>query len=186
MAKRKAPREKDQDAAANRAAEQEHRAQMQVEALLSQGKDSAWFLQHQANTVARAASSPTPYISGLTTPEAYREKTPSSYVLPTEEVPYLLGEAAKISDQKRQDYAGADPDENFIESAKFSGRLCRGLPETDCRRSTTTLIGVKLARMLTIGLSGIANHESLDDTLTDLINYTAILIRQNMRARRAS
>ena len=105
-------------------------------------------------------------------------------VLPEEEVSTILSNAAAISDQKRKDYAGVDPDENFTESARFAGRVCRGLPEEDRRRSTAVLIGVKLVRLETIGLAGSALNESLDDTLTDLINYTAILLRQQKRARR--
>lgn len=192
MAKRKTLREKDkgyiatyikhrdadQDAAANRAAEQEYRAQMQVEALLSQGKDATFFLQHQANTMGgKLFTGVTDSLSEVTGPD----------VLPEEEISFILGAAAKISEKKRAMYAGTDPDENFIESAKFAGRLCRGLPTDDPRRSTATLIGVKLARVMNLGLSGDAEYfESIEDTLVDLVNYFALLIRQQKRAARGN
>jgi hypothetical protein len=111
-------------------------------------------------------------------------KDPDAYVLPAEEVSSILSAAAAISEKKRADYAGADPDENFTRAAKFAGLVCSGLPELDRRRATAMLIGVKLARLANIGLGGQANNESVNDTLTDLINYVAILQRQNLRAAR--
>ena len=107
------------------------------------------------------------------------------YVRPEEEVSFILKAAAALSDKKRQDYAGADPDENFTRAAKFAGLICKGLPDLDRRRATAMLVGVKLARLANLGLAGSTpEHESVDDTLVDLINYTAILKRQNLRARR--
>lgn len=99
------------------------------------------------------------------------------------EVSTILKKAAAISDKKRQDYAGTDPDENFIRAAEIAANICKGLADTDPRRATAILIGVKLARLQNLGLNGAANHESVDDTLDDTINYVAILKRQTLRAR---
>lgn len=99
------------------------------------------------------------------------------------EVSTILKAAADLCDRKRRDYAGEDSDSNFTSSAAFAARVCRGLPDNDRRRSTATLIGIKLARLDTLGLAGNALNESLDDTLRDIINYVALLLRQQMRAR---
>jgi hypothetical protein len=111
--------------------------------------------------------------------ETYGEETPTTNPY---DVSTILREAADLSEKKRADYAGDDPDENFIRAAKFAGIVCDGIGEIDPRRATVTLIGTKLARLMNVGLVNSAMNETISDTLTDLINYTAILKRQQARA----
>lgn len=101
---------------------------------------------------------------------------------PEWEISAILKAATGISERKRSDYAGVDPDDNFISSAQFAADICKGLSETDPRRSTAVLIGVKLARLRNLGLTGGPKNEPIGDTLDDTINYVAILRRQTLRA----
>jgi hypothetical protein len=78
--------------------------------------------------------------------------------------------------RKAADYApGADPFENFRFAATFAARVCRGLPDTDPRRAAATLIGVKISRLMSLGIAGEAQNEGVRDTLADLRVYAAIL-----------
>ncbi len=91
----------------------------------------------------------------------------------------ILTADAEIYDRKAADYApGSDPWENFRASAAFMAAVCRGLPEDDLKRATVLLIGVKISRLMTLGLVGKAKNESIKDTLRDLRVYTAILEAQ--------
>lgn len=87
---------------------------------------------------------------------------------------------ATVYDKKAADYApGDDPWENFRTSAAFAAAVCRDLPEDDPRRSTCVLMGVKISRLMTLGLGGKATNEAIVDTLRDLRVYTAILEAQS-------
>lgn len=91
-------------------------------------------------------------------------------------VPAILRADADIYEKKAADYApGEDPWENFRFAAAFAAKVCRGLPEADMRRATVLLIGVKISRLMTLGLAGDAKNESIIDTARDLRVYTAIL-----------
>ena len=87
----------------------------------------------------------------------------------------LRGDALTYA-RKAADYApNADPNENFRTAATFAARVCRGFPETDPRRAVATLIGVKISRLMTLGLARDAQNESVKDSLADLRVYAAIL-----------
>lgn len=78
--------------------------------------------------------------------------------------------------RKAADYAnGPDPFENFRFAAIFAARVCRGLPETDPRRAAATMVGVKMSRLMTVGLAGEATNEAAMDTLRDARVYLAIM-----------
>ena|ERR1035438_3813569 len=89
----------------------------------------------------------------------------------------ILRSDALTYSRKAADYTiqGSDPFENFRFSASFAARVCRGLPETDPRRAVATLIGVKISRLMTLGLAREAQNEGVIDTLSDLRVYCAIL-----------
>lgn len=92
----------------------------------------------------------------------------------------LLTADAALYDKKAADYApGSDPWENFRFASHFMATVCRGLPEDDLRRATVLLIGVKISRLMTVGLGGTASNETIKDTLRDQRVYTAILEAQS-------
>lgn len=86
--------------------------------------------------------------------------------------------------RKAADYAPdpTDPWENFTFAADVAARICRGLPGDDKRRATALLIGLKVSRLMTVGLAGKASNEAITDTLGDLRVYAAILQAQNADA----
>ena len=87
---------------------------------------------------------------------------------------------AAVYDRKAADYApGGDPWENFNFAAAFASRVCEGLAPDDLRRATVVLIGIKLSRLMTLGLVGPAKNEAITDTLKDLRVYAAILEAQH-------
>lgn len=91
-------------------------------------------------------------------------------------VPGILRADAELYERKAADYAnGGDPFENFRFAATFAARVCRGLPETDPRRAAATLIGVKISRMMTVGIGGRASNEAILDTIRDGRVYLGIL-----------
>lgn len=91
-------------------------------------------------------------------------------------VPETLRADADLYERKARDYApGGDLFENFRFSSTFAARVCRGLSETDPRRATAVLCGVKISRMQTLGLAGSASNEGVLDTIRDLRVYLAIL-----------
>jgi hypothetical protein len=91
-------------------------------------------------------------------------------------VPEILRADAGTYQRKAADYApGTDPFENFRFSAVFAARVCRGLPDTDPRRAAAVLIGVKISRLMSLGLAGEAQNENVIDTLSDLRVYVGIL-----------
>lgn len=90
-------------------------------------------------------------------------------------VPNILRADADLYERKAADYApGGDPFENFRFAATFASRVCRGLPETDPRRAAALLMGVKISRMMTLGIAGRASNEGFLDTARDLRVYTGI------------
>jgi hypothetical protein len=94
-------------------------------------------------------------------------------------VTIILQEDACVYAVKAADYApNVDPWENFRFAASFAARVCRGLPDGDKARATATLIGVKISRLMTLGLAGPASNECVTDTLRDLRVYAAILEAQ--------
>lgn len=99
-------------------------------------------------------------------------------------VPEILRADADVYEKKAADYApGSDPWENFRFAADFMARVCRGLPEDDLRRATVLLMGVKISRLMTLGLTGDAKNESITDTAKDLRVYTAILEDQQTESK---
>ncbi len=69
---------------------------------------------------------------------------------------------------KGDDYAQADRLSNF----KLAGYICGLLPEQQC----LSLIAVKVARLGTLLSSGKPpEHESIQDTVLDLVNYGALM-----------
>lgn len=86
--------------------------------------------------------------------------------------------------RKAADYAPdpADPWENFTFASAVAARICKGLADDDKRRATALLIGLKVSRLMTVGLAGKASNEAIDDTLGDLRVYAAILQAQNADA----
>src|ERR1017187_5472579 len=87
----------------------------------------------------------------------------------------LRGDALTYA-RKAADYApNAAPNETSRTAPTFAARVCRGLPETDPRRAVATLIGVKISRLMTLGLARDAQNEGVSDTLSDLRVYCAIL-----------
>ena len=99
----------------------------------------------------------------------------------------LLLSDATVYDRKAADYApGADPWENFRFSARVAAAICRGLPDDDPRRAAAVLIGVKVSRLMTVGLGRKASNETIIDTMRDLRVYVAILEAQHEEATRRS
>lgn len=91
-------------------------------------------------------------------------------------MPEILRTDADLYERKAADYAnGGDPFENFRFAATFTARVCRGLPETDPRRAAALLVGVKVSRMMTVGLGGRASNEAILDTVRDARVYLGIL-----------
>lgn len=91
-------------------------------------------------------------------------------------VPGILRADAELYERKTADYApNADPFENFRFAATFAARVCRGLPETDPRRAAAVLVGVKMSRLMTVGLAGAAQNEGVLDTIRDARVYLGIL-----------
>ena len=84
---------------------------------------------------------------------------------------------AAIYAKKAADYAPdtARPFQNFEFAAEFAQKVCLDLPADDPRRAVVTLMGVKLSRLMTLGLAGDATNEAVTDTLRDLRVYAAIL-----------
>jgi hypothetical protein len=103
---------------------------------------------------------------------------------PVSAVARRLRETAETYQRKAADYAPdpGRPFENFEFSSKLAARICLDLPADDPRRSTVALIGVKLSRLQTLGLTGKAANEAIEDTLGDLIVYLAILSEQQAKA----
>jgi hypothetical protein len=98
-------------------------------------------------------------------------------------VPTILRADADVYERKAADYApGLDPWENFRFAALFAARVCVGLPDDDPRRATALLMGVKISRLMTLGLKGTASNEKITDTTSDLRVYTAILENQQLEA----
>lgn len=97
-------------------------------------------------------------------------------------VPALLRADADLYEKKAGDYAPKieDPWENFKFAAHFAARVCLDLAAHDPRRATVTILGVKLSRLMTLGLAGAARNEAVEDTLKDLRVYAAILEAQNL------
>lgn len=96
-------------------------------------------------------------------------------------VPEILRADADVYEKKAADYApGSDPWENFRFASHFAARVCLDLAADDPRRATVTIIGVKLSRLMTLGLAGEAKNEAVEDTLKDLRVYAAILEAQNL------
>ena len=92
----------------------------------------------------------------------------------------ILMDDGIVYSQKAADYApDGDPWQNFCTSAAFAAAVCRGLPENDPRRSTAVLIGVKISRLMTLGLTKEAKNEAIKDTMRDLRVYVAILEAQS-------
>ncbi len=93
-------------------------------------------------------------------------------------VPDILRADADTYARKAASYAPVPehPWENFEFAAMFAARVCRGLAEDDPRRACTTLMGVKISRLMTLGLLGDPGHnEPVIDTLGDDRVYHAIL-----------
>lgn len=90
--------------------------------------------------------------------------------------------------RKAADYAPdpADPWENFTFASHVAARICNGLADDDKRRATALLIGLKVSRLMTVGLAGKASNEKIDDTLGDLRVYAAILQAQHADAIQSS
>jgi hypothetical protein len=95
------------------------------------------------------------------------------------DVPTILTRDGETYARKAADYApGPDQFENFTFSANFAARVCRGLPDGDQKYATATLIGVKVSRLMTLGLVREGANECIKDTLMDLRVYLAILEAQ--------
>lgn len=88
----------------------------------------------------------------------------------------ILRKDADVYDRKRADYSpGDDPFENFKFAAKFAARVCDGIPLDDQRRAAATLVGLKISRLMTVGLTGDPKNEGVLDTFGDDRVYNAIL-----------
>ena len=96
----------------------------------------------------------------------------------------ILRGDADTYEAKASDYAPdpSDPFENFTFSGWFADRLTRDqfavtLWPTTRRQvaACCVLIGVKISRLMTLGLFGAAKNESVLDTIRDLRVYLAIL-----------
>lgn len=99
-------------------------------------------------------------------------------------VPELLRGDADTYEAKAEDYAPDpnDPFENFTFAGQFAGRLVDGAALTttspEWRRrivACCVLIGVKISRLMTLGLFRTAKNEGVLDTIRDLRVYLAIL-----------
>lgn len=95
-------------------------------------------------------------------------------------VPEILKTDAETYARKAADYAPevTDPWENFSFSSMFMARVGRGVEDGSPILATLVLIGVKISRMMTLGVMGKAKNEALKDTLQDLRVYLAILEAQ--------
>ncbi len=92
----------------------------------------------------------------------------------------ILEDCKQVFIKKQADYSPGDSMwQNFTFSADFASRLCAGLPADDMRRSTAVLVGIKISRLMTLGLDKPAANEGIRDTISDLINYLSILQSQH-------
>jgi len=88
----------------------------------------------------------------------------------------LLEDCQKILGRKKGDY-GID---NFIEAAKFL-QLATGTIISPMEVAYV-LAGIKLSRIKTLRNQGtIPNHETIEDSVKDLINYIALETRERER-----
>lgn len=99
-------------------------------------------------------------------------------------VPELLRSDADTYEAKAKDYAPDpnDPFENFSFAGRFAERLVDGVLQTTMSRdklnqvcACCVLIGVKVSRLMTLGLFRPAKNEGVLDTIRDLRVYLAIL-----------
>lgn len=99
-------------------------------------------------------------------------------------VPEILRGDADTYEAKASDYAPDpnDPFENFSFAGRFADRLTRDQFAVTLRPATRqqvaaccVLVGVKISRLMTLGLFGAAKNESVLDTIRDLRVYLAIL-----------
>lgn len=99
-------------------------------------------------------------------------------------VPELLRGDADTYEAKAKDYAPDpnDPFENFSFAGRFAERLVDGALQTTASRdrlnqvyACCVLIGVKVSRLMTLGLFRPAKNEGVLDTIRDLRVYLAIL-----------
>ena len=99
-------------------------------------------------------------------------------------VPELLRGDADTYEAKAKDYAPDpnDPFENFSFAGRFAERLVDGVLQTTMSRdrlnrvcACCVLIGVKVSRLMTLGLFRPAKNEGVLDTIRDLRVYLAIL-----------
>ena len=96
----------------------------------------------------------------------------------------ILRGDADTYEAKASDYAPDpnDPFENFSFAGRFAGRLVDGVFQTTTSRdrldqvyACCVLIGVKVSRLMTLGLFRPAKNEGVLDTIRDLRVYLAIL-----------
>lgn len=82
----------------------------------------------------------------------------------------IFKKCQKITLSKRHDYTSSvDNHENFKRSAEVSSWF-----KNEQDKPYAVLIGTKLARLGSLLDSKEPNHESIDDTFLDLINYCAL------------
>jgi hypothetical protein len=81
----------------------------------------------------------------------------------------FLDKGKSIMGRKSQDYTTSERYENFTRSAEVSSWFAR-----DIDKVFVTLITVKLARLASLLGRKEPNNESIEDTFTDLINYSAL------------
>lgn len=82
----------------------------------------------------------------------------------------IFKKCQKLSLSKRQDYTkSTDNHENFKRSAEIASWF-----ENKEDKPYAILMGTKLARLASLLDAKESNHESIDDSFLDLINYAAL------------
>jgi hypothetical protein len=95
---------------------------------------------------------------------------------PRSRVPMILAADIDLYRRKNEDYSpGDDPYANFRYASAFASAVCRHLDLTDPAWAAAIMVGIKSARLCSIGIGGDANFEAVKDTLRDLRVYAAIL-----------
>ena len=79
----------------------------------------------------------------------------------------FLANMKKTMIGKGNDYANTDRLSNF----KLAGTICGLSPEQNC----LSLIATKVARLGVLLKSGVAQNESIEDSILDLANYAVLL-----------